>query len=73
MLNRWGTMAKDEFDFGFAVDWMRKDLDICLDEARANGAQLPLTALVETFYARAQARGDGRMDNTSLFKLLSEA
>ncbi len=73
MENRGKTMVDGKFDFGFAVDWMRKDLDICLDEARANGAQLPLTALVETFYARVQARGDGRMDNTSLFKLLSEA
>ena len=73
MENRGKTMVDGKFDFGFAVSWMRKDLDICLDEARANGAQLPLTALVETFYAQAQARGDGRMDNTSLFKLLSEA
>ncbi len=73
MENRGKTMVDGTFDFGFAVDWMRKDLDICLDEARANGAQIPLTALVETFYARVQARGEGRLDNTSLFKLLSQA
>ncbi len=73
MENRGKTMVDGKFDFGFACDWMRKDLDICLDEARANGAQLPLTALVETFYARVQAQGGGRLDNTALFKLLSDA
>ena len=60
MENRGKTMVDGKFDFGFACDWMRKDLDICLDEARANGAQLPLTALIETFYARIQGEGDGR-------------
>ena len=73
MENRGKTMVDGKFDFGFAVDWMRKDLDICLDEARANGAQLPLTALAETFYARIQNQGGGRLDNSALFKLLSDA
>ncbi len=73
MENRGKTMVDGKFDFGFACDWMRKDLDICLDEARANGAQIPLTALVETFYARVQARDGGRLDNSALYKLLSDA
>ncbi len=73
MENRGKTMVDGKFDFGFACDWMRKDLDICLDEARANGAQIPLTALVETFYARIQARGEGRLDNSALYRLLSNA
>ncbi|NQU61190.1 MAG: NAD(P)-dependent oxidoreductase [Rhodospirillales bacterium] len=73
MENRGKTMVDGKLDFGFACDWMRKDLDICLDEARANGAQLPLTALVESFYARIQAQGGGRLDNSALFKLLAEA
>ncbi len=73
MENRGKTMVDGKFDFGFACDWMRKDLDICLDEARANGAQIPLTALIETFYARIQARGDGRLDNSALYRLLSDA
>ena len=73
MENRGKTMVDGKFDFGFAVDWMRKDLDICLDEARTNGAQLPLTALVESFYARIQAEGGGRLDNSALFKLLADA
>jgi 3-hydroxyisobutyrate dehydrogenase-like beta-hydroxyacid dehydrogenase len=73
MENRGKTMVDSEFDFGFACDWMRKDLDICLDEARANGAQIPLTALIETFYARIQARGEGRLDNSALYRLLSDA
>ncbi len=73
MENRGKTMVDGKFDFGFACDWMRKDLDICLDEARANGAQIPLTALIETFYARIQARGEGKLDNSALYRLLSEA
>jgi len=73
MENRGKTMVDGTFDFGFAVDWMRKDLDICLDEARANGGQLPLTALIETFYARLQVRGEGRLDNSALYRLLSDA
>ena len=57
MDNRWATMARGEFDFGFAVDWMRKDLGLVLDEARANGARLEVTALVDQFYAEVQAMG----------------
>ena len=70
MDNRGKTMVADQFDFGFAVDWMRKDLGICLAEARANGAQLPVTALVDQFYARLQAEGGGRRDTSSLIRLL---
>jgi len=66
MLNRWGTMAKDEFDFGFAVDWMRKDLGLALDEARVNGATLPAASLVDQFYADVQKAGGGRKDTSSL-------
>jgi len=66
MLNRWGTMAKDEFDFGFAVDWMRKDLGLALEEARINGATLPVAALVDQFYAEVQKAGGGRKDTSSL-------
>ena len=71
MDNRAKTMVDGKFDFGFACDWMRKDLGICLDEARNNGAQLPLTALIENFYARVQASGWGRQDNTALYRLLT--
>jgi 3-hydroxyisobutyrate dehydrogenase-like beta-hydroxyacid dehydrogenase len=70
MDNRGKTMAADKFDFGFAVDWMRKDLGICAAEARANGAALPVTALVDQFYARIQAQGGGRWDTSSLIRLL---
>ena len=70
MENRGRTMARDEFDFGFAVDWMRKDLGICLDEARKNGSQLPITALVDQLYAQVQRRGGGRWDTSSLMRLL---
>jgi 3-hydroxyisobutyrate dehydrogenase-like beta-hydroxyacid dehydrogenase len=73
MENRGPTMIADKFDFGFAVDWMRKDLAICLAEARANGAALPGTALVDQFYARVQARGGGRWDTSSLIRLLRDA
>ncbi len=66
MENRWKTMAKGEFDFGFAVDWMRKDLAICLEEARRNGAPLPVTALVDQFYREVQMAGGGRWDTSSL-------
>jgi len=64
MDNRRATMIEGRFDFGFAVDWMRKDLGIALEEARRNGAQLPVTALVDQFYAELQAM-DGRRDDTS--------
>ncbi len=72
MDNRGKTMAADKFDFGFAVDWMRKDLGICLAAARDNGAALPVTALVDQFYARIQARGGGRWDTSSLIRLLRD-
>jgi 3-hydroxyisobutyrate dehydrogenase-like beta-hydroxyacid dehydrogenase len=70
--NRAATMVEGRFDFGFAVDWMRKDLQICLDEARRNGAALPVTALVEQLYGRLQEKGSGRLDSSSLMKLLVE-
>ena len=70
--NRGSTMIADRFDFGFATDWMRKDLQICLDEARRNKALLPVTALVEQYYAKVQEKGYGRMDSSALMKLLIE-
>ncbi len=70
MVNRWKTMNEGQFDFGFAVDWMRKDLGLTLDEARANGASLPLTALVDQFYADVQAMGGARHDTSSLVRRL---
>ncbi len=71
--NRWKSMCDGRFaSFGFAVDWMRKDLGICLAEARVNGARLPLTALVDQFYAQVQARGGGRWDTSSLMGLLAK-
>jgi len=70
MDNRHKTMLAGQFDFGFAVDWMRKDLAICLDEARRNGAKLPVAALVDQFYAQVQARQGGRWDTSSLIALL---
>ncbi len=70
MDNRGKTMAVDKFDFGFAVDWMRKDLSICMAEARSNGAALPVTAIVDQFYARVQALGGARWDTSSLIRLL---
>jgi len=72
MVNRWSTMEQGEFDFGFAVDWMRKDLGLTLEEARANGARLPLTALVDQFYADLQAMGAGRQDTSSLLRRLQK-
>ena len=72
MENRGATMVDDEFDFGFAVDWMRKDLDICLAQGHRVEALLPLTALVNEFYARVQARGGGRWDTSSLMRLLTK-
>ncbi len=72
MDNRGRTMVADQFDFGFAVDWMRKDLGICIAEARANGAALPVTALVDQFYARLSAQGGGRRDTSSLIRLLRD-
>ena len=70
MDNRGPTMLERRFDFGFAVDWMRKDLGLVLDEARRNGAQLPVTALVDQFYAELQAEGGNRADTSSLIRRL---
>jgi 3-hydroxyisobutyrate dehydrogenase len=70
MENRGKTMVDDEFNFGFAVDWMRKDLGLCLQEARRNGAPLPLAALVDQFYADIQRMGGGRWDTSSLVRRL---
>jgi 3-hydroxyisobutyrate dehydrogenase len=72
MQNRAKTMVDGKFNFGFAVDWMRKDLGICLDEAKRNKARLPVTALVDQFYATVQARGGGRWDTSSLIHLLAK-
>jgi 3-hydroxyisobutyrate dehydrogenase len=73
MENRWKQMSEVKFDgFGFAVDWMRKDLGICLEEASKNGARLPVTALVDQFYAHVQARGGRRWDTSSLMDLLAK-
>ena len=73
MENRWKTMSEGKFDFGFAVDWMRKDLAICLDEARHNGASLPVTALVDQFYSEVQKMGGSRWDTSSLIARLNNA
>ena len=73
MENRYKTMIEGKFDFGFAVDWMRKDLSICLDEARRNGAHLPVTALVDQFYSEVQAMGGKRWDTSSLIARLNKA
>jgi 3-hydroxyisobutyrate dehydrogenase len=70
MSNRYTTMLADHFEHGFAVDWMRKDLGICLDAANENGASLPVTALVDQFYKDVQNMGGGRWDTSSLFKRL---
>lgn len=73
MENRWKTMVDGKFDYGFAVDWMRKDLSICLDEARRNGASLPVTALVDQFYSEVQRMGGKRWDTSSLIARLNNA
>jgi len=73
MENRYRTMAEDRFDFGFAVDWMRKDLGIALAAARRVGARLPLTALVDQFYGDIQAQGGGRWDTSSLIRRLRQS
>jgi 3-hydroxyisobutyrate dehydrogenase-like beta-hydroxyacid dehydrogenase len=72
MENRGGTMIDDKFDFGFAVDWMRKDLGLCLAEARKNKARMPVTALVDQFYADVQAMGGGRLDSSSLLRRMNK-
>jgi 3-hydroxyisobutyrate dehydrogenase-like beta-hydroxyacid dehydrogenase len=71
MENRWKTMAEGHFDFGFAVEWMRKDLRICLQEARENGAELPVAALVDQFYADVVGMGGKRWDTSSLIARLN--
>ncbi len=73
MLNRWETMEHNQFDFGFAVDWMRKDLGLALDEARANGAALPLAAMIDQQYAEVQQIGGGRQDTSALIRRLRRA
>ncbi|RIV83292.1 NAD(P)-dependent oxidoreductase [Aurantiacibacter xanthus] len=73
MENRWATMAAGEFDFGFAIDWMRKDLAIALAEAKDAGLSLPITALVDQFYAQVQAQGGARQDTSALIRHLPEA
>lgn len=70
MHNRGDTMVDDEFDFGFAVDWMRKDLGICLTEAQTNGSQLPVAKMVDHFYEQVQGQGGNRWDTSSLLRLL---
>ncbi len=72
MENRWETMVAGKFDFGFAVDWMRKDLGICLEEAKNNGASLPVTALVDQFYGDVQKMGGKRWDTSSLIARLKK-
>ncbi len=72
MENRWKTMTDGEFEFGFAVEWMRKDLRIALDEARANGARLPVAALVDQFYGEVEAMGGSRWDTSSLIARLNQ-
>lgn len=68
MDNRWNTMAQDSFDFGFAVDWMRKDLSLAIEEARANGATLPTTAMIDQFYGDVQHMGGGRQDTSAIIR-----
>ena len=70
MDNRGETMMRDQFDFGFAIDWMRKDLGLCLDEAKRNGSSLPTVALVDQFYGELQQMGMNRADTSSLIKRL---
>lgn len=70
MVNRHETMLKNEFEFGFAVDWMRKDLGLCMDEASRNGSQLPVTEIVDGFYSEVQASGGNRFDTSSLLTRL---
>ncbi len=72
MDNRGSTMLQDKFDFGFAVDWMRKDLSIVFEESRRNGARVPVTALVDQFYAHVQAKGGNRNDTSSLIRVLRD-
>ena len=66
MENRYQTMLNDEYEFGFAVDWMRKDLGIALEEAKRNGVDMPMVKMVDDFYAEVQSNGGGRLDTSSL-------
>ena len=70
MVNRWDTMTKDEFDFGFAIDWMRKDLAIALAEGDALGLEMPVTQMVDRFYGHVQALGGNRQDTSALIRHL---
>ena len=70
MENRYKTMMKDKFDYGFAVDWMRKDLKMAMDEARSNGSTLPITEIIDQYYQKIQSDGGNRLDTSSLIKLL---
>ena len=72
MENRGNTMVRNEFEFGFAVDWMRKDLSICLEEANRTDTSLPITALVDQFYKEVQRLGGGRWDTSSLIARLRQ-
>ncbi|MDF1736071.1 MAG: NAD(P)-dependent oxidoreductase [Minwuia sp.] len=72
MENRYETMLDDQFEFGFAVDWMRKDLGICLEQAKRMGISLPVTAVVDQFYGDVQAMGGGRWDTSSLIRRLRQ-
>ena len=72
MVNRGETMLENKFNFGFAVDWMRKDLKICLDEARKNKSRLPITSIIDQFYSQIQENNGGRMDTSSLITLLKK-
>ena len=72
MDNRWKTMNEDKFDFGFAVDWMRKDLSIIMDEAKRNGAKMDIAALIDTYYAEVQRMGGGRWDTSALISRLNK-
>ena len=73
MDNRWATMTRDEFDFGFAIDWMRKDLGYALDEAKRLGLSSPISALVDQFYADVQAQGGNRLDTSALITRLPKS
>ena len=72
MNNRWQSMGEDRFDFGFAIDWMRKDLGLTLDEAKRNGATLPMTAMVDQFYAEVQKMGGSRQDTSALVRRIAK-
>ena len=70
MENRYKTMLEGKFNFGFAVDWMRKDLSICFDESKKNGSKLPITEIIDKYYAEIQSTGGNRFDTSSLMTLV---